>query len=91
MVGIICAMSIEVDGIKKLMRDAEEFTYANMVFTKGKLDNCEVVAVRYPCRSSDSEQPGRSGRESLCSPRHRSCCSNPARQLAARMPETLPA
>lgn len=45
MVGIICAMSIEVDGLKKLMRDAEEFTYANMVFTKGKLDNCEVVAV----------------------------------------------
>lgn len=45
MVGIICAMSIEVDGLKELMRDTEEITYANMVFTKGYLDNCEVVAV----------------------------------------------
>lgn len=45
MVGIICAMSIEVDGLKAIMRDSEDITYANMVFTKGYIDNCEVVAV----------------------------------------------
>ncbi|MCR5652863.1 MAG: 5'-methylthioadenosine/adenosylhomocysteine nucleosidase [Ruminococcus sp.] len=45
MVGIICAMAIEVDGLKALMRDTEDFVYANMTFTKGYIENSEVVAV----------------------------------------------
>ena len=45
MVGIICAMAIEVDGLKAMMSGAENFTYANMTFTKGYLENREVVAV----------------------------------------------
>lgn len=45
MVGIICAMALEVDGLKALMRDKEEYTYANMTFTKGYIDHCEAVAV----------------------------------------------
>ena len=45
MVGIICAMAIEVEGLKALMRDCENITCANMTFTKGYLDNSEVVAV----------------------------------------------
>lgn len=45
MLGIICAMAIEVDGIKKLMQNTEEFTYAGMVYTKGTINDKEVVAV----------------------------------------------
>ncbi len=45
MVGIICAMAIEVDGLKALMRDKEDSVYANMTFTRGFINNCEVVAV----------------------------------------------
>ena len=43
MVGIICAMAIELEGLKAIMRDGKEFTYANTVFTKGFIENCEVV------------------------------------------------
>lgn len=45
MVGIICAMAIEVDGLKALMQNTEETTYAGMTFTKGMIENTEVVAV----------------------------------------------
>ena len=45
MVGIICAMAIELDGLKALMCNTEDFTYANMTFTKGYLDNRELIAV----------------------------------------------
>lgn len=44
MIGIICAMAIEVDGLKALMSDVEETTYANMIFSKGFIGNTEIVA-----------------------------------------------
>ncbi len=44
MTGIICAMAIEVDGLKALMENAENFTCANMTFTKGFIGGSEVVA-----------------------------------------------
>lgn len=45
MVGIICAMAIEVDGVKALMKNSEKFTYSDMDFIKGTIGNCEAVAV----------------------------------------------
>lgn len=44
MIGIICALSIEVDGLKALMRDPKEFNFANIKFTKGCIGECETVA-----------------------------------------------
>lgn len=45
MIGIICAMAVEVQGLKTLMNDPETITYAKMDFTKGTIGNTEVVAV----------------------------------------------
>lgn len=45
MIGIICALKIEVDGIQKMMENPEKVTYARMDFVKGIIDGREVVAV----------------------------------------------
>lgn len=45
MIGIICAMAIEADGLIKKMTDTETRTIAKLKFTKGKLGNREVVVV----------------------------------------------
>lgn len=44
MIGIICAMAIEVEGLKEMMENREDFTYAGVVFTKGTIEGREVVA-----------------------------------------------
>lgn len=43
MIGIICAMAVEVDGILKLMENKEETKKAGTVFTKGIVLGKEVV------------------------------------------------
>lgn len=43
MIGIICALSIEVDGLKALLTDKEEYTYAKMNFVTGTLYGKQVV------------------------------------------------
>lgn len=43
MIGIICAMKLEAEGIKKLLSDKKEFTLARMMFTTGTLHNESVV------------------------------------------------
>lgn len=43
MIGIICALSIEVDGIKALLSDKKEYTYAKMNFVTGTLYGKDVV------------------------------------------------
>lgn len=45
MIGIICAMAVEVEGLKSLMENKEDVKYANMTFTKGTLGKSEIVAV----------------------------------------------
>lgn len=45
MIGIICAMAVEVQGLKNLMENSKDENYANMVFTTGNIGNTEVVAV----------------------------------------------
>lgn len=45
MIGIICAMAIEVNGLKALMSDKTEETRAGLTFTKGKIGGNEAVAV----------------------------------------------
>ena len=45
MIGIICAMAVEVQGLKNLMENSRDESYANMVFTVGTVGNTEVVAV----------------------------------------------
>lgn len=45
MIGIICAMAVEVQGLKDLMENSRDESYANMVFTIGTVGNTEVVAV----------------------------------------------
>lgn len=45
MIGIICALKIEVEGIQKMMTDTEQITYARMDFVKGIIDGKDVVAV----------------------------------------------
>ena len=45
MIGIICAMAIEVDGLKELMTDKTEEIHSKMTFTKGKIGGRELVAV----------------------------------------------
>lgn len=44
-IGIICAMAIELEGIKNYMENKKEFTYAKMNFITGDVNNCKVVAV----------------------------------------------
>lgn len=43
MIGIICALSIEVDGLKALLADKKEYTYAKMKYVTGTLFDKEVV------------------------------------------------
>lgn len=46
MIGIICAMVIEADGLKKMMNSPENIMYSRMNFTRGIIGNTEVcVAV----------------------------------------------
>ena len=43
MIGIICALSIEVEGLEKLLQNKEEHTYAKMRFVSGTIGSKEVV------------------------------------------------
>ena len=43
MIGIICALSIEVAGLEKLLQNKEEHTYAKMRFVSGTIGGKEVV------------------------------------------------
>lgn len=43
MIGIIGAMSVEIEGIKAIMTDKEEAKFGDLTFTKGKLLGKEVV------------------------------------------------
>lgn len=45
MVGIICAMTVEIEGIIAKMENVEHQFIAKMVFTTGTIGNTEVVAV----------------------------------------------
>lgn len=45
MIGIICALKIEVEGIQKLMSSPGKVTYARMDFIKGIISGRDVVAV----------------------------------------------
>lgn len=45
MIGIICAMAVEVEGLKSLTENKEDIKYANMTFTKGTFGKSEIVAV----------------------------------------------
>lgn len=45
MVGIICALNIEVEGLKKKMAEEQHREYARMIFTSGKIGKQEIVAV----------------------------------------------
>lgn len=45
MIGIICALKIEVEGLTKLMTNKKERTIAKMTYTSGKINNVDVVAV----------------------------------------------
>lgn len=45
MIGIICAMAIEVDGIKQNMNNTELLTIAGMTFMQGSIDSVDVVCV----------------------------------------------
>lgn len=45
MIGIICAMSIEVDGLKAKMSEPEEIAAAKMTFTQGIIEGVKVVCV----------------------------------------------
>lgn len=45
MVGIICALNIEVQGLKEKMTEISEQAYAKMSYTKGKIGATDVVAV----------------------------------------------
>lgn len=43
MIGIICALSIEVEGLTKLLDNKKEVTYAKMKFVSGTINDKEVV------------------------------------------------
>lgn len=45
MIGIICALKVEVEGIQKMMENVTTTDYARMTFVKGELNSKEVVAV----------------------------------------------
>ena len=44
-IGIICAMKVEVEGLKVLMTQKEEHTYSKMNFTKGYIGDNQIIAV----------------------------------------------
>lgn len=44
-VGVICAMAVEVEGLKEKMSDKKDHTFAGMVFTEGLINQTKVVAV----------------------------------------------
>lgn len=46
MLGIICAMEIEVEGVLNLMEDKEEFDFAGATFTKGTIHGKDVVVTQ---------------------------------------------
>ena len=46
MIGVICAMAIEADGIKNMMRDVEKNTAAKIEFAKGKIHGKDVVVAQ---------------------------------------------
>lgn len=43
MIGIICALSIEVEGLTKLLENKEEKTYAKMKYVSGTINGKQVV------------------------------------------------
>lgn len=43
MIGIICALSIEVEGLEKLLQNKTEHTYAKMRFVRGTINGKDVV------------------------------------------------
>lgn len=43
MIGIICALSIEVEGLEKLLENKQEHTYAKMRFVSGTIGGKKVV------------------------------------------------
>ena len=43
MIGIICALSIEADGIKNMMTDRQESTYGKIVYTSGVINGNKAV------------------------------------------------
>lgn len=45
MIGIICAMNLEVEGILNLMKKEEEITRFGMTFYRGRMGDSEIVAV----------------------------------------------
>ena len=43
MIGLICALDVEVEGIKKLMNDITQSTVAKITYTKGVIGDKEIV------------------------------------------------
>ncbi|MBQ6626517.1 MAG: 5'-methylthioadenosine/adenosylhomocysteine nucleosidase, partial [Ruminococcus sp.] len=43
MIGIICALSIEVEGLTKLLENKKEETYAKMKYVSGTINGKEIV------------------------------------------------
>lgn len=43
MLGFICALDVEVEGIKERMTDPVSATVAKITYTKGDIDGCQVV------------------------------------------------
>ncbi|MEE1006390.1 MAG: 5'-methylthioadenosine/adenosylhomocysteine nucleosidase, partial [Acutalibacteraceae bacterium] len=43
MIGIICAMQVEADGIISLLENIEEIERYGMIYTRGKLNGKDVV------------------------------------------------
>ena len=46
LIGIIGAMSVEVEGLKQAMKSAESVTVGAIEFTKGVIGNCNVVVAK---------------------------------------------
>ena len=44
MIGIICAMAVEIKGLREKMDNREDFNYAGVAFSRGTIDGREVVA-----------------------------------------------
>lgn len=44
MIGIICALDAEIEGIMKKMENRKEETFAKLTFYSGKIDGTDVVA-----------------------------------------------
>ncbi len=44
-IGIICAMKIELEGLKKYIENAKEYEYTKSIYITGTVNNVEVVAV----------------------------------------------